>query len=196
MADQMAGQWYAKACGLGPIVPDSNAYLALKTVYEMNVKGFKDGKMGAINGMKPNGTIDDTCMQSVEVWTGTTYAVAAAMLQQGMVKEAFETIKGIIIPTYQDLGYMFQTPEAWDVKGQYRSAAYMRPLVIWAIQWGWEKFCNGVNGFEPNVLDPILHVTINDPLEEQQPKKLPEPELITNEGKDTLEKPIEPLERL
>jgi hypothetical protein len=35
---------------------------------------------------------------------------------------------------------MFQTPEAWDTKGRYRSAAYMRPLAIWAMQWAWEKF--------------------------------------------------------
>src|SRR5690348_11977320 len=84
MTDQMAGQWYSKACGLGPIVPESNAYLALRTVYEMNVKSFKGGKLGAINGMRPDGTLDTTCMQSVEVWTGTTFAAAAAMLQQGM----------------------------------------------------------------------------------------------------------------
>ncbi len=93
MTDQMAGQWYAKACGLSSIVPgkkllmfpyflESNAYLALKTVYEMNVKGFKDGKLGAINGIRPDGTLDHSCMQSLEVWTGTTFAAAAAMLQQ------------------------------------------------------------------------------------------------------------------
>jgi non-lysosomal glucosylceramidase len=41
MADQMAGQWYARACGLNPIVPDANAYIAMQTVYQMNVKGFK-----------------------------------------------------------------------------------------------------------------------------------------------------------
>lgn len=31
MADQLAGQWYAKACGLESIVPDANAYIALRT---------------------------------------------------------------------------------------------------------------------------------------------------------------------
>lgn len=34
MADQMAGEWYARACGLPPIVPPSNAKSALKTVFE------------------------------------------------------------------------------------------------------------------------------------------------------------------
>jgi len=152
MADQLAGQWYAKACGLKPIVAEPNAYLALKTIYQKNVLGFKNGTLGAINGMKPDGQLDDTCMQSLEVWTGTTFALAATMLQQGLVREAFETAKGIIMPTYHEFGYMFQTPEAWDVKGQYRSAAYMRPLCIWAIQWAWEKFYSS-----PTAEESITH---------------------------------------
>ena len=32
--------------------------------------------------MRPNGTIDTTCLQSREVWTGTTYALAATMIQE------------------------------------------------------------------------------------------------------------------
>ena len=35
---------------------------------------------GAVNGMRPDGQIDQACLQSREVWTGTTYALAAAML--------------------------------------------------------------------------------------------------------------------
>ena len=80
-----------------------------------------------------------TSIQSQEVWTGTTYAVAAAMLQEGLKEEAFATAKGIYEMTYHKLGYWFQTPEAWDENGNYRSLAYMRPLAIWAIQWAWER---------------------------------------------------------
>eukprot|EP01116_Phalansterium_solitarium_P013610 TRINITY_DN31003_c0_g1_i1.p1 TRINITY_DN31003_c0_g1~~TRINITY_DN31003_c0_g1_i1.p1 ORF type:complete len:883 (-),score=23.37 TRINITY_DN31003_c0_g1_i1:80-2728(-) len=139
MADQMAGQWYAKACGLESIVPEECAYSALSKVFEYNVKGFKDGKLGAVNGMRPDGEVDSSCMQSIEVWTGTTYGVAAGMLQQGLVKQAFETAKGIIDSTYNVFGYHFQTPEAWDSMGRYRAAAYMRPLCIWAMQWAWDQ---------------------------------------------------------
>ena len=53
--------------------------------------------MGAVNGMKPDKQLDYTCMQSIEVWTGTTYAAAAAMLQQGMVKEGKTGIVGYMI---------------------------------------------------------------------------------------------------
>lgn len=30
--------------------------------------------------MRPDGTVDESCLQSMEVWTGVTYAVASAML--------------------------------------------------------------------------------------------------------------------
>lgn len=72
MADMLAGQWYARACGLDPIVSPEKAVSALKTIYEYNVLGFKEGTRGAINGMRPDKTVDYSCLQSAEVWTGTT----------------------------------------------------------------------------------------------------------------------------
>eukprot|EP01113_Clastostelium_recurvatum_P049346 TRINITY_DN9127_c0_g1_i2.p1 TRINITY_DN9127_c0_g1~~TRINITY_DN9127_c0_g1_i2.p1 ORF type:complete len:741 (-),score=160.82 TRINITY_DN9127_c0_g1_i2:136-2067(-) len=139
MADQLAGHWYSHACGLGGIVPKDKAISALKTVYEYNVLKFGDGGMGAVNGMRPNGKVDTTCLQSSEVWTGTSYAVAAAMLQDGLMEEGFSTARGIVDGTYSKFGYMFQTPEAWDVRGNYRAYAYMRPLAIWAMHWAMNK---------------------------------------------------------
>lgn len=139
MADQLAGQWYARACGLPSIVQPDRARSALATIYKFNVSRFQNGEMGAVNGMLPDGRVDRTSIQSQEVWTGTTYAVAAAMLQEGLKEEAFATAKGIYEMTYHKLGYWFQTPEAWDEDGNYRSLAYMRPLAIWAIQWAWER---------------------------------------------------------
>src|SRR5690348_12934012 len=67
--------------------------------------------MGAINGMRPDGRLDKTCMQSTEVWTGTTYAIAACMLGEGMRDEAFATVRSLYNAIYTDLGYWFQTPE-------------------------------------------------------------------------------------
>jgi non-lysosomal glucosylceramidase len=95
--------------------------------------------MGAVNGMLPDGRIDRTSFQSQEVWTGTTYALAAAMIQEGLDEQAFATAWGIYDVTYRKKGYWFQTPEAWDEKGNYRSLGYMRPLAIWAMQWAWER---------------------------------------------------------
>lgn len=136
-ADQMAGQWYAKACGLSSIVDEEKANSSLKKVYEYNVMKYKDGKRGAINGMKPDGTVDNSLMQASEVWPGVTYAVAAAMIQQGMEDMGFKTAQGIYDAAWskEGLGYSFQTPEAWNTRDGYRSLNYMRPLSIWAMQW-------------------------------------------------------------
>ncbi|XP_020519085.1 non-lysosomal glucosylceramidase isoform X2 [Amborella trichopoda] len=136
-ADQLAGQWYARACGLVPIVDDEKAQSALEKVYQFNVLKLGDGKRGAVNGMLPNGTVDMSTMQSREIWTGVTYAVAAAMIQEGMEDSAFKTAEGIYEASWspEGLGYSFQTPEAWNTNGEFRSLSYMRPLAIWAIQW-------------------------------------------------------------
>lgn len=136
-ADQLAGQWYSRACGLSPIVNQKKAKSALEKIYNYNVLKIKDGRRGAINGMLPDGTIDMTTMQSREIWSGVTYALAATMIQEDMIDTAFKTAAGNYEAAWSEkgLGYSFQTPEAWNSDDEYRSLAYMRPLAIWAMQW-------------------------------------------------------------
>lgn len=86
---------YARACGLLPIVDEEKARKALETVYNFNVLKVKNGRMGAANGMLLNGEPDTCTMQSREIWTGVTYAVAAAMIHENMVDTAFKTAVGI-----------------------------------------------------------------------------------------------------
>ncbi len=47
-------------------------------------------------------------MQSEEVWTGTTFGVAAAMIYEGMVAEAFETARGLVHYLYEEAGFAYQ----------------------------------------------------------------------------------------
>ena len=146
MADMLAGQWYAHACALPPVLPPRVALSCLSTIFQHNVVEYGQGKLiGAVNGMKPpaeydttvgksiasselspgvggdssstssdgagssaglaaspspagvapplsapivsspavsSAQVDHSCMQSREVWTGTTYALAAAMIQE------------------------------------------------------------------------------------------------------------------
>ncbi len=101
MADMLAGQWYALSCtNLSPPLQSIDmTRQCLQKIYDYNVVKFahiaghtrvtSQGKkeliyIGAVNGMRPNGTIDMTCLQSREVWTGTTYALAAMMLYQSL----------------------------------------------------------------------------------------------------------------
>ncbi|KAL1188176.1 hypothetical protein V5N11_003205 [Cardamine amara subsp. amara] len=76
-------------------------------------------------------------MVSREVWAGTTYSVAACMIQEGLADKGFRTASGIYEAAWSDrgIGCSFQTPEAWTTNDEYRSLCYMRPLAIWGIQW-------------------------------------------------------------
>ncbi len=134
MADQLAGLWYTHVCQLPRIVDTEKARKALQTIFKFNVLGYAGGNAGAMNGMRPNGSIDKTSLQSAEVWTGTTYGLAALMIHEGLIEEALKTAYGIYQITYRDRGYWFRTPEAWTADGNYRASTYMRPLAIWAIE--------------------------------------------------------------
>jgi non-lysosomal glucosylceramidase len=90
MADMLAGQWYAISCGLPEVISHDKAISCLNIIYENNVIKFGDGKLiGAVNGMKPPemNQIDTSCLQSREVWTGTTYALAAVMYLEAKIKD-------------------------------------------------------------------------------------------------------------
>ncbi|XP_058181290.1 uncharacterized protein LOC131299569 isoform X2 [Rhododendron vialii] len=136
-ADQLAGQWYARACGLLPIVDEDKAKSALEKVYNFNVLKVKGGRRGAVNGMLPSGEIDLSALQSREIWPGVTYALAATMIHEDMIETAFQTACGVYEAAWSEegLGLSFQTPEAWNTDDQYRALGYMRPLAIWAMQW-------------------------------------------------------------
>nr|GMD70815.1 non-lysosomal glucosylceramidase-like isoform X1 [Ipomoea batatas] len=140
-ADQLAGQWYANASGLSPISSEEKIRSALQKIYDFNVLKLKGGTRGAVNGMLPNGKVDKTAMQSREIWTGVTYSLAAAMIQEGLVEMAFHTASGIHETVWSEtgLGFAFQTPEGWNSDDKYRSLCYMRPLAIWAMQWALTK---------------------------------------------------------
>jgi non-lysosomal glucosylceramidase len=133
MADQLAGQWYADATGLGDVADPARVEQALRTIHAMNVVGFGGGEMGAVNGVRPDGSVDRSSEQSPEVWVGTTYALAAFMLGRGLVDEAWQTARGAWNVTY-NRGLWFRTPEAYDENGNYRASLYLRPLAIWAIE--------------------------------------------------------------
>lgn len=70
------------------VFPKENVRAALKTIYDNNVMKFCKGNLGAVNGYimssnpEKNGRVDYTTIQSEEVWTGVTYALAATMYEE------------------------------------------------------------------------------------------------------------------
>lgn len=104
-ADQLAGQWYTASSGLPSLFDDFKIKSSLRKVYDFNVMKVKGGRTGAVNGMHPNGKVDETCMQSREIWTGVTYGVASTMILAGMEEEAFTTAEGIFLAGWSEEGY-------------------------------------------------------------------------------------------
>jgi len=139
MSDQMAGQWYAELCSLPDVVPAARVPGILETIYGNNVLGFADGQMGAVNGTRPDGSVDTSSDQSQEVWAGITYALAAHMLQAGLDERAWKTAWGVYHQTYEANALWFRTPEAWMKDGRFRASMYMRPGAIWAMEYALER---------------------------------------------------------
>lgn len=140
MSDQLCGLWYLCASGVTEeVFPEPSVESALQMIYKLNVQSFCKGEMGAVNGMKPDGSVDRYAIQSEEVWTGVTYGLAALFIHKGMNTEAFSTAQGIYNTVYNEIGLGFQTPEALYENCNYRSIGYMRPLSIWSIYNAWIK---------------------------------------------------------
>ena len=140
MADQLCGQWYADLLGLGDVFKRENVKHVLKKIFDFNVMKVGNGKIGAINGINPDGTLLPESViwksntQSNEIWTGVTLALASYMDMVGMKEEALLTAYGIYHVTYETKGYWFRTPEAWDIKGDFRASMYHRPGSVWAFE--------------------------------------------------------------
>jgi non-lysosomal glucosylceramidase len=132
-SDQLAGQWYANMTGLGDLVPKPMRLSALEKVFAFNVMRFEGGTLGAVNGMTPEGEVVEDNEQLHEVWSGTTLALAAEMMAEGLEEQAYKTAWGIYHVVWERYGYWFRTPEAWDRHGQFRASMYMRPGAVWGI---------------------------------------------------------------
>ncbi|KAJ0818355.1 putative glucosylceramidase [Helianthus annuus] len=166
-ADQLAGQWYMASSGLPNLFDEFKIRSTLQKIYDFNVMKAGGGRMGAVNGMHPSGKVDETCMQSREVWTGVTYGLAATMIHAGMEAEGFSTAEGIFTAGWSEdgFGYAFQTPEGWTMDGHFRSLVYMRPLAIWGMQWALSPAKVVLHAPEINMMDRVHESPLDYPNE-------------------------------
>jgi hypothetical protein len=104
-SDQLLGQWWAHQLDLGYILPEEHVRKALKSVYRYNYRKdmvghvqkprvyLKEEEGGLLICTWPKGgRPDPVTLYSDEVWTGIEYAVAGAMLFEGMVQEALDIV--------------------------------------------------------------------------------------------------------
>ena len=107
MADQLIGQWWAHQLGLGYLLPVDRVQTSLRSIFKYNwmpdLTGWKhiprafagDRDKGLIICTWPKGGRPGHVMlYSDEVWTGIEYQVAAHMIYEGLIEEAFAIVKG------------------------------------------------------------------------------------------------------
>jgi len=133
MADQLCGQFYARLLSLPDVVPVECAQSALSTVYEACFLKFFEGKFGAANGVKPDGSPENPqATHPLEIWTGINFGLAAFLLQMERKAEAFRLTEAVVQQIYTH-GLQFRTPEAITANGTFRASHYLRAMAIWAV---------------------------------------------------------------
>ena len=140
MADQLAGQWYADADGpRRPASPDDR--VDARAAHDPRAQrraASADGRMGAVNGMRPDGTVDTSSEQSrPRSGSGRRYALAAFMLGRGLADEGWETAarhrrhvtyeRGPVVPDARGVRPATATTGRASTCGRSRSGRSRRP---------------------------------------------------------------------
>lgn len=140
MTDMCCGHWFLRSSGFKYELFDKETILScIRKIYDFNVVKFGQCRFGAVNGMRSNGKVDTTSIQSEEMWIGTTCALVSLMIFEDEKDKAWEIVNGLYETLYNRLGLAFQTPEALFKDNTYRSLGYMRALCIWSIQYAIES---------------------------------------------------------
>jgi len=104
--DQVVGQWWAQMLDLGEVLPREHVRGALRSILRYNwresFEGFKqkprvyasDGDKGLLICTWPKaGRPPEPMLYSDEVWPGTEYEIAAQLLYEGMLEDAFKVLR-------------------------------------------------------------------------------------------------------
>jgi non-lysosomal glucosylceramidase len=163
LADQVIGQWFAHVTGLGDILPREHVRSALRAIVDHNfVWDFNDfaytqrvfaygADMGLLCSSWPRGGRPaEPILYRDEVWTGVEYQVAAHLIYEGMIDEAWQIVKaarnrydGVARPPFK------RNP--WDEIecGEH----YARAMSSWALLLAAQGYMydgpNGIIAFDP-----------------------------------------------
>uniref|UniRef100_A0AC34FH99 Non-lysosomal glucosylceramidase n=1 Tax=Panagrolaimus sp. ES5 TaxID=591445 RepID=A0AC34FH99_9BILA len=163
MADQLCGYWYLQSINpqlAKDLLPAEHVQSSLSYIYEYNCIKFGNGRLGVVNGMRPDGKVDKAFIQADEIWTGITYAIGAFFIQQGNPQKGFDIAWGIYDTCFNRSGLQYQTPEALYRKKYYRAIGYMRPLSIWSMYAALRKNYK----FLENDSSTLTGIRITDPI--------------------------------
>ncbi|MCC6123875.1 MAG: glucosylceramidase [Pirellulales bacterium] len=182
--DQLLGQWWANRLDLGWIYPRAHVRSAMQSLLKYNFRtdfhGFKqsprkfvwDDEAAMIQCAWPRGgrpEFKNAMLHADEVKVGISYAVAALMVDAGLLKEGFTIVRanadrydgrlrtGLDNTPWSCLGHS-GNPFGDDMAGKF----YVRPLSVWSMLPACQRQIfdgpQGVLGFDP-VWRPEDHVS-------------------------------------
>ena len=133
MADQLAGQWYADATGLGDLLPPERVDAALRTDPRPQRPRLRRGPDG--RGQRhAAGRHGRRLQRAVGGGLGRDDLRAGGVHDRPRAgRGGLGDRRGAAAVTYER-GLWFRTPEAYDANGNFRASIYLRPLAIWAIE--------------------------------------------------------------
>jgi hypothetical protein len=133
MADQLSGQWYANFLDLGDILESDHIKSSLNAIYKYNFSteaGLLNGtlpKRFANKGSETSGGLGELVSPSLQrdnPWTGTEYAVASLLVQEGFIREGLNVVKNVY-DRYQKSGMTWNHIEC--------GGHYYRAMDIWTV---------------------------------------------------------------
>jgi hypothetical protein len=133
MADQLSGQWYANFLELGDILEKDHVRSTLNAICKYNF----NPEAGLLNGALPKrfaskgsettsgfGELVSPSLQRDNPWTGTEYAVASLLIQEGFIREGLNVVKNVY-DRYQKSGMTWNHIEC--------GGHYYRAMDIWMV---------------------------------------------------------------
>lgn len=139
LTNALCGQWFAYAAGLGELVPSERVESVIDTILRLNTKATAHG---AVNGVKPDGTVDESFKDHSavitigEVWNFC--AMAAFAGRQADATALFET-------SYGGVALNHRTP--WNIP-------WSLDRETGAIKWGIHYYSNPCVWTLMQALDP------------------------------------------
>jgi uncharacterized protein (DUF608 family) len=127
LTNALCGQWFAYACGLGDILPRDRVLKHIDTVLRLNAKA---SPYGAVNGVKPDGSIDQTFAgHSAVITIGEVWNFCAMAMHAGRGDEAIALFNS----SYENVALRQKSP--WNIPWCYNHQTGR-------IQWGINYYSN------------------------------------------------------
>lgn len=150
MSDQMSGDWFAAACGWGPILKPERIVKALDAIMMYNFRHSH----GLINASyppgKPHRIAASGNYQADAPWTGIEYTVAALLIEYGMVSEGLAIVRDIH-RRYLQAGRFWNHVEC--------GGHYYRAMSSWTVMLALSGFCwdhpTQTMTFAPAINEPV-----------------------------------------